>query len=174
MGTSPGMMPVTGGAGRLLHCHVWDQNTICSILKTTTMTAESTMEIEFEEVGHLGYMGHNGGFQFRQISDSEYEYRATIREFHLNSGGITHGGFIMTLLDSGLGTAVYRSLGGDKRIATISLDVKFVAASHEGETLIGSARILKKTRSMVFARGELNVGNNVIATGNGIWKILTP
>ena len=118
-------------------------------------------------------MGHNGGFQFRQISDSEYEYRATIQGFHLNSGGITHGGFIMTLMDSGLGTSVYRSLGGNKRIATISLDVKFIAPSHQGESLIGTARIIKKTRSMVFVRGELFAADRVIATGDGIWKILT-
>jgi uncharacterized protein (TIGR00369 family) len=132
------------------------------------------MDITFEEVGHLGYMGHNGGFQFRQISETEYEYRATIQDFHLNNSGITHGGFIMTLMDSGLGISVYRSLGGDKKIATISLDVKFVAPSHRGDVLAGSARIIKKTRSMVFVRGELQVEDHVIATGDGIWKILTP
>ena len=85
------------------------------------------MEIQFKEAGDLGFMGHNGGFQFRRISDLEYEYRATVQDFHLNSGGITHGGFIMTLMDSGLGTSVYQLLGGEKKIATISLDVKFVA-----------------------------------------------
>ena len=132
------------------------------------------MGIKFEETGHIGYMGHNGGFQFRQISDSEYEFKATIQDFHLNSGGITHGGFIMTLMDSGLGTSVYQSLGGEKKIATISLDVKFVAPSHEGDILLGSAKIIKKTRSMVFVRGELQVEGHVIATGDGIWKILTP
>jgi uncharacterized protein (TIGR00369 family) len=130
------------------------------------------MEENFIEVGHVGYMGHNGGFHFRQIADSEYEYKATIQDFHLNSGGITHGGFIMTLMDSGLGTSVYQSLGGKHRIATISLDVKFVAPSHLGETLIGSAQIIKKTRSMVFVRGELFVADKVIATADGIWKIL--
>ena len=132
------------------------------------------MDVTFEEAGQIGFMGHNGGFEFRQISDTEYEYRATIQEYHLNSGGITHGGFIMTLMDSGLGTSVYRSLGGEKRIATISLDVKFIAPSQQGETLVGSARIIKKTRSMVFVRGELFMGDKVIATGDGIWKILTP
>ena len=132
------------------------------------------MGTKFRKVGLIGYMGHNGGFQFRQISDSEYEYKATIQAFHLNSGGITHGGFIMTLMDSGLGTSVYQSLGGDKKIATISLDVKFVAPSREGDILVGSAKIIKKTRSMVFVRGELRLEDNVIATGDGIWKILTP
>jgi uncharacterized protein (TIGR00369 family) len=131
------------------------------------------MEMKFEQAGLVGYMRHSGGFQFRQIADSKYEYRATIHEYHLNSGGITHGGFIMTLLDSGLGTAVYHSLGSEKKIATISLDVKFVAPSRKGDTLIGSAEILKRTRSMVFVRGELRLDQQIIATGDGIWKILT-
>jgi len=50
--------------------------------------------------------------------------------------------------------------------------VKFVAPSHQGETLIGSAHIVKKTRSMVFVRGELFVEDKVVATADGIWKIL--
>ncbi len=143
-------------------------------LKNITTLAENTMEMKFEQAGLIGYMSHSGGFHFRQISDLEYEYKATIQEYHLNSGGITHGGFIMTLLDSGLGTAVYHSLGGDKKIATISLDVKFIAPSRKGDTLIGSAKIIKRTRSMVFVRGELRMDDLVIATGDGIWKILTP
>jgi len=127
---------------------------------------------EFEVIGQVGYMGHNGALQFRRISELEFEYQAKIEEYHLNSGGITHGGYIMTLMDSGLGTAVFRLLGGEKRIATISLNVNFVAASHTGETLRGSARIIKKTRSMVFVRGELCVDDKIIATADGIWKIL--
>lgn len=128
---------------------------------------------EFKEVGHLGFMKHNGGFQFRKVSDSKFEFRATVQDFHLNSGGITHGGFIMSLMDSGLGTAVYQFLGGATRIATISLDVKFIGASHAADTLSGSATILKKTRSMVFIRGDLYRGSHIVATADGIWKILT-
>lgn len=131
------------------------------------------MKIEFQEVGHLGFMKHNGGFQFREVSDTEFEFRATVQDFHLNSGGITHGGFIMSLMDSGLGTAVYRSLGANTRIATISLDVKFIAPSNAGDVLLGSAEILRRTRSMVFVRGDLYRGKHLVATADGIWKILT-
>ena len=130
------------------------------------------MESEFQEVGHIGFMKHNGGFQFRKISDSEYQFRTTILDFHLNSGGITHGGFIMSLMDSGMGTAAHRTIGPNGRGATISLDVKFISASYAGDILTGSARVLKKTRSLVFMRGELFCGDNLIATAEGIWKSL--
>ncbi|MFW2364954.1 MAG: PaaI family thioesterase [Desulforhopalus sp.] len=130
------------------------------------------MKTEFQEVARFGFMKHNGGFQFREVSKSEFEYKTTIQDMHLNSGGITHGGYIMSLMDSGLGTAVYRTLDPNDRAATISLDVKFIAASNVGDTLIGSAKILKKTRSLVFVSGELRRGQTLVATADGIWKIL--
>lgn len=117
-------------------------------------------------------MKHNGGMQFRKIAESAYQYKATVLDIHLNPGGITHGGFIMSLLDSGMGTAAFRSLGGQKRIATISFDVKFISASTASDVLIGTAKVLRKTRSLVFMHGEIHCGDKLIATAEGIWKVL--
>ncbi|MFV0435986.1 MAG: PaaI family thioesterase [Desulfopila sp.] len=131
------------------------------------------MDTMFEQVGKQGFMGHSGGFEFRRVSTAEFAFRAAVREIHLNAGGICHGGYLMTLLDSGMGSAVYRALGGDKRIATISLDVKFVAAARIGNPLAGSATIIRITRSLVFVRGELQQQGKVVATAEGVWKILS-
>lgn len=117
-------------------------------------------------------MKHNGGMEFRKISETEYQYRVVIQEIHLNPGGITHGGFIMSLLDSGMGTAAHRALGSHARAATISFDVKFISASTTGDTLLGTALVLRKTRSLVFMRGEVRSGQSLIATAEGIWKVL--
>ena len=117
-------------------------------------------------------MKHNGGLEFRTISDSDYQFRARIQDIHLNPGGITHGGFIMSLMDSGMGTAVFRALGEKARAATISLDVKFISASKTGDLLLGKAKVLRKTRSLVFMRGEMRCGEQLIATAEGIWKVL--
>jgi uncharacterized protein (TIGR00369 family) len=130
------------------------------------------MSEQFSNISHRGFMKHNGGFLFRKISESIYEYKATIEEFHLNSAGITHGGFIVSLLDSGMGTAAHRVLGPNIKAATISLDVKFISASKAGDLLIGSARVLKKTKSLVFMRGEVKCGKRLISTAEGIWKVL--
>ncbi len=130
------------------------------------------MDEPFQQISVVGFMRHNGGLEFRKISESAYQYRATVKEFHLNPGGITHGGFIMSLLDSGMGTAAYRSLDGQKRIATITFDVKFISASTTGDVLLGTAKVLRKTRSLVFLHGEIHSGENLIATAEGIWKVL--
>ncbi len=130
------------------------------------------MNQEFKDIARCGYMKHNGGLQFRKISESRFEYKTTIEEFHLNLAGITHGGFVVSLLDSGMGTAAHRVLGPDVQAATISLDVKFISASKKGDILIGSARVLKKTKSLVFMQGEIKCGGRLISTAEGIWKVI--
>ena len=65
------------------------------------------MKQDFEQISRVsGFMHHNGGLYFREISENEYEFKARIREFHLNKREITHGGFICSLIDAGAGTAV--------------------------------------------------------------------
>jgi len=130
------------------------------------------MDQEFSDIAYSGFMKHNGGLQFRQISKSDYEYKTTIEEFHLNAAGITHGGFIVSLLDSGMGTAAHRALGPNSKAATISLDVKFISGSKAGDKLTGSSKVLKKTKSLVFMQGEIKRGKQLISTAEGIWKVL--
>lgn len=130
------------------------------------------MNQDFRDITSCGFMKHNGGLEFRKISDSDYEFKTTIQEYHLNSGGITHGGFIMSLLDTGLGTAAHRVLAPNTRAATITFDVKFISGSTAGDTLVGSAKVLKQTRSLVFVQGDIKCGETLIATAEGIWKIL--
>ena len=72
-------------------------------------------------------MKHNGGILFKTISKNEYQFKTTINENHLNAAGITHGGFIATLVDAGAGTAAHRSADGNQCV-TISLELKFISA----------------------------------------------
>lgn len=130
------------------------------------------MNEEFQQISLVGFMKHNGGLEFKTISKTDYQFRVRIQDIHLNPGGITHGGFIMSLMDSGMGTAAHRALGEHARAATISFDVKFISASRTGDLLLGSAQVLRKTRSLVFMRGEMQCGKHLIATAEGIWKML--
>ena len=71
------------------------------------------MKKEFEQISiKPGFMKHNGGLLFRNVSENEYQFKTTITENHLNAAGITHGGFIATVIDAGAGTAAHRSADG--------------------------------------------------------------
>ena len=130
------------------------------------------MSKEFEQISiKPGFMKHNGGLLFKNISENEYEFKTTINENHLNAAGITHGGFISAFVDAGSGTAAHRAAGQNPCV-TISLDLKFISAIRLGKDLIGKTRIQKKTKSMVFLTCELTSENRIVATASGVWKIL--
>jgi len=130
------------------------------------------MTNKFEQISlKQGFMKHNGGLLFRNISGTEYEFKSTINENHLNAAEITHGGYLAALIDAGAGTSAHRSANGAPCV-TISLDLKFIGPSKIGDEISGKTKILKKTKSLIFIFCELKCNDNIIASASGIWKIL--
>ena len=104
------------------------------------------MPDKFEQISlHQGFMKHNGGVMFRNISENEYEFKSKINENHLNAAGITHGGYIAALIDAGAGTAAHRSADNSPCV-TISLDLQFISPSKVGDEILGKVKVLKKTK----------------------------
>tara|TARA_X000001036_G_C20136549_1_gene585554 strand:- start:109 stop:534 length:426 start_codon:yes stop_codon:yes gene_type:complete len=130
------------------------------------------MSKEFEQISlKPGFMKHNGGVLFKNISETEYEFKSIINEQHLNAAGITHGGYLSALIDAGAGTAAHRS-ADNAPCVTISLDLKFIGASKVGDEIIGNVKILKKTNTLVFLFCELRCNKKIITSASGVWKIL--
>ena len=130
------------------------------------------MSDKFEQISlKPGFMKHNGGVMFRNISDSEYEFKSIFNKNHLNAAGITHGGYLSALVDAGAGTAAHRA-ADNAPCVTISLDLKFIGASKVGDEILGYVKILKKTKTLVFLFCELRCSNKIITSASGVWKIL--
>ena len=49
-----------------------------------------------------GFMKHNGGLMFREISKKKFQFKTTVRKINLNRAGITHGGFLSGIIDAGV------------------------------------------------------------------------
>jgi len=130
------------------------------------------MSNQFEQISlKPGFMKHNGGVMFRKISNTEFEFKSTINQNHLNAAGITHGGYLSALVDAGAGTAAHRS-ADNAPCVTISLDLKFIGASKENDEIIGNVKILKKTKTLIFLFCELKCKDKIITSASGVWKIL--
>ena len=130
------------------------------------------MSGEFEQISlKQGFMKHNGGVMFKNVSETEYEFKSTVNQNHLNAAGITHGGYLAALIDAGAGTAAHRS-ADNAPCVTISLDIKFIGASRSGDEIIGKVKILKKTKTLVFLFCELKCNNTIITSASGVWKII--
>ena len=130
------------------------------------------MNKDFDQISiKPGFMKHNGGLLFKTISENEYQFKTVITENHLNAAGIVHGGFISAVVDAGAGTTAHR-VASDSPCVTISLELKFISPVKLGQELIGTTKIQKKTKSMVFLTCELKALDKIVATASGVWKIL--
>ena len=118
-----------------------------------------------------GYMKHLGGLDLKRIDESNYEFTVQVKDIHLNTGKIAHGGFLSTIADTGMGTAAHR-VAGDKRCVTINLDIKFISASMLGDNLKGNVKVLKKTKTLVFINCEIFNDKGIVISASGTWKIL--
>ena len=118
-----------------------------------------------------GFMKYLGGLSLDKIDNTNYEFSVEVKEIHLNTGKIAHGGFLSSIADTGMGTAAHQ-IAGNKRCVTISLDLKFITAAKLGEKLSGKVTILKKTKTLVFIKCDISNNKDLVASASGVWKIL--
>ncbi len=90
---------------------------------------------------------------------------------HGNKRGVVHGGMLMTAFDVALGNASWEA-SGQKPCATVQLNIQFVGAVKMGDFAVVTPEITKSTRTLVFIRGVMRVGDTVVATADGVWKKL--
>ncbi|MWB78693.1 hypothetical protein GLS40_11700 [Pseudooceanicola sp. 216_PA32_1] len=96
---------------------------------------------------------------------------------HDNGNGAMHGGIVATLCDIGLGCVVGQFRNPDPHAprvqsATIQLNISFAGAIFQGQLVESRGRIGRATRSLTFASGELVVGEEVVATMQGVFKVV--
>jgi uncharacterized protein (TIGR00369 family) len=91
---------------------------------------------------------------------------------HINPEGVVHGGVISSFADFALYRAIGDELGHELRFATVTLNVQYLAAAKAGVWLYGEGIVLRRTRDLIFASGELFTDERSIATATGVWKIL--
>ena len=119
---------------------------------------------------NTGFMSHNGGLILNRLSENKFEFSVEVKEIHLNSGKIAHGGFLSTVADTGMGTAAH--IVSNKRCVTISLEIKFISATLLNQTISGKVKIQKKTKSLIFITCDIFNPASIAVLASGVWKIL--
>lgn len=107
----------------------------------------------------------------RRKTAKGYVYGFQTDDRHANVNGVIHGGMLATFIDQALGSTVYEALG-KRRGATAQLNCMFIGAVRPGEFLECDADVIRITRSLVFIRGILRVGDRQVLAADGVWKIL--
>ncbi|MFT3930614.1 MAG: PaaI family thioesterase [Spongiibacteraceae bacterium] len=136
-------------------------------------TPESLKADGWERVELGGFSGVAGPFWMR-ADNGRRSLGFIIEDRHCNNHlGTIHGGMVMTFADMGLGVAVSDVLGHN-RCATLSLQTQFVSVARIGEFITCKAEIIRSTRSIVFVRGFIMAEDRIVASSDGMWKVMEP
>ena len=115
----------------------------------------------------------NGAVMGRMITRVDDDGRARLRMFperkHENLQGIIHGAVTLSLIDISLFTTMHTIGGGNAGPSvTLELSTQFVGAGQVDQPLDAVTEIVRETGSMVFVRGMVEQGEQVVASFSGI------
>lgn len=100
-----------------------------------------------------------------------WAYGLLAEDRHSNAHGIVHGGMLVTFLDQILGATCWEAASRDP-VVTIQLNTHFVSAAKAGGLMEARGEAVRATKSVVFVRGQITVGDRIVATADGVWKRL--
>ncbi len=95
-------------------------------------------------------------YRLVEVEEGRAVFEGEPDEYHYNPIGVVHGGFAMTLLDSGLGCAVHTTLAAGIAYTTLQVNVNLVRAiTRETGKVRCEARALHTGRQMATAEATL-------------------
>lgn len=111
------------------------------------------------------------GALWTQRDENGWRYGVQLDETHANAQGLIHGGVMMTFMDHALSLFVWEA--ADRAMcSTVQLDSHFLAAVRPPAFIELEGEILKKGKSLMFARGVLRVGEKAVMEATGMWSVV--
>jgi acyl-CoA thioesterase len=113
------------------------------------------------------------GMEFVSMGEGNAEIALDLKDMHMNSWHVAHGGVTMTLLDVVMSMAG-RSLQLDaKGGVTVEMKTSFLQpAGSPGARLIARGKVFHRSTTMCFCEGELWEGDRLVAKAMGTFKYL--
>jgi uncharacterized protein (TIGR00369 family) len=92
-----------------------------------------------------------------------------VEERHLNSRGIAHGGFLLTLADTALGMVVANAHEPRTPATTVNLTADFIDVAKEGDWIEARPDLQKLGRRLAFATCHLWIDERLILRASGVF-----
>jgi uncharacterized protein (TIGR00369 family) len=90
-------------------------------------------------------------------------------ERHRNSGGLTHGGLLATLVDFALGRAIEADSDDDQPRVTVSLTTDYLKAVEIGAWVEAHTRVERLGGTLAFAECSLIVEGDEVVRGRAVF-----
>jgi uncharacterized protein (TIGR00369 family) len=112
-------------------------------------------------IGPIYEQGEKGAKRFGLIIDAR----------HVNMRGVIHGGMLMTFADATFGQAAWDATDRAD-VVTLNMQSQFLSPAKEGDWLEVAPVVTRKTRSLIFLRGDFTVEGAAVFSVSSVWKIL--
>ncbi len=140
-------------------------------MKNTDSTVQGIPEGYVLGEGRGKFTIRNGPFFEKKVGD-DIVRAFRVDDRHLNGLNFVHGGMLMTFMDSALARTIFHA--SDKRGVTLKMNSEFLLPARKGDWVEAHCELVKETRSLAFARGELRVGHRAIFKADAIFNFLRP
>jgi uncharacterized protein (TIGR00369 family) len=108
---------------------------------------------------------------FEQGKKGTRAFAFQVDERHVNMRGVIHGGMLMTFADAALGQAAWDACDHAPCV-TLNMQCQFLAPAKLGDLVEVAPVLTRRTRSLIFLRGDFTVGGAPIFIASSVWKIL--
>lgn len=108
-------------------------------------------------------------YQEGQPGSRRFAFR--VDERHINRRGVLHGGMLLTFADLALGAAAW-DMTDQAPCVTLGMQTQFLKPARMGDIVDVQPLLLRRTRALLFLRGDFVVENEPIFTATSVWKLL--
>ncbi len=126
-----------------------------------------TNKMKFEEIYKNDIFANEAGIILEELNDSHAKLSCIVEKRHLTGGNVTHGGAIFTLCD-----ITMAAMANFRQPVSVSIqsDIRFLAASFEGDKLTGEAVEVFGRKKMYNCRVSVtNQNGELIAVAEGMY-----
>lgn len=117
-----------------------------------------------------GFIGLIGPLWTRR-EETAWAYGLQTTAAHANPAGVVHGGLLTALADHMLSAVAWEAMNR-RPCVTVQLDTHFVAPAPVGSFVEARGRVVRRSTSLVFVRGELAVGSEAVLIATAVLKVV--
>ncbi|HUO90917.1 MAG TPA: PaaI family thioesterase [Rhizomicrobium sp.] len=108
---------------------------------------------------------------FEQGAKGARKFAFRVDDRHVNMRGVVHGGMFMTFADAALGQAAWDACDHADCV-TLNMQCHFLAPAKKGDLVEVVPVLTRRTRSLIFLRGDFTVADAPVFTASSVWKVL--
>jgi uncharacterized protein (TIGR00369 family) len=117
------------------------------------------------------FIQHNGPLYLR-TQDGRFQLGFRVERRHTNPMQICHGGMMATFIDMLMPfAAIHQGKLQGRFLPTVHLSQEFLAPAPLGSWVEGTGKLLRTTKTLIFARCDVTADGQPCASGNGIFRL---